>query len=475
MFPNNLPDPNRYAPHERALRTFDENATQPDGTEAEAVFARFRTLVDGDVQAVRQRLFESGPASKDSEDSACRWIAAQHRRLARAAGRVAATFARSAPAGDRTLRMLLVTLNYLGESAKSPSMEGRLHAGLNSTMVLALASGRWAEESTLEIDGASVPCSASSLFFRGALLARFAGGGLTVRQMEIFDAWLWIWAPALRGSQAPLGEGAWRVDLDSVEGLKRGERVGTGPALYLAQAPLETARLSVVASFHCDRVVPEAGPASRFAIDEYVTVLDALEATFRQFRSAAPMRATRREARVPAELHVGLAEVRDKGLAADGICDIPRRVVQVINVSDTGLAFEAVEADCSDVALDDLVSLRVSPSKPVLVGKVVRRLRADASGQVVVGVRIMSRNAKAVRVRPASDDLAALPHITLLHLAGEDDSGLDDSYLSNEADGRRSDLLEATVGGDTFTFRLNHAQERGRGWVRSGFELASTA
>ncbi len=150
-------------------------------------------------------------------------------------------------------------------------------------------------------------------------------------------------------------------------------------------------------------------------------------------------------------------------------------MVNVINESDSGLAFEAGDVDCADIALDDLISLRVSHDDPVLVGRVVRRLNTEAGGRVVVGVRILSRNAKTVRVRPVpGGGIVALPHITLLYLAGEDNSGRDDSYLSNEVDGKRRELLETTAGSNTYTFRLNRAREHGRGWVRSGFEVASS-
>ncbi len=228
MFSSILPDANKYAPHERALRAWDEKGGDGDAAVAEAIFARFRGQVDADVQAVRQRVFEAGLVSRAAEAAACRWIAAQHRRLARGASRVASAFARAAPTGDGTLRMLLLTLNYQGESTKSPFMQARFHAGLNATMVQALATGRWKESATLEIDGVKVHCCASSLFFRAALLARFAGGGLSVRQMEIFDAWLWIWSTHLHGSLEPPGEGAWRVDLDSSEGLQARDPYGRG-------------------------------------------------------------------------------------------------------------------------------------------------------------------------------------------------------------------------------------------------------
>jgi hypothetical protein len=497
------PDAHAYAALERRLQVLSDSVfvATPDAVLRE--FMELRAQVDLDVHALKSRLFGPSLASKEDDKAAGRWIFAQHRRLARVARRMAESFARLAGADEHALRLVALALHYMGESAKGHVRESHYHDGLHALMRIALASGRHREEMQLDVDGRSASCTLASLYFRALLLARLAGGGLTFAQIEILDAWMWIWMPALAGvDDAPEGA-AWRADLDSKLGLRRGARADAGPSLYLPEAPLKAALRAIVKEFHAGRTVPANGDISKLAVEDHIAALDTVRRALRQSRRDPAPRAERHDVRDRAELHVGLAEIMAKGFAVmarsapslallpttgtgtdvartergpdsalDKIYDVARRIVQLINVSDTGVGFEGAEADCAELAVGDVVALRLAPGEPMLLGKVVRRLPAATEGRILIGLQRMSSAAQTVRARQPSAG-AALPELSLLYLPGDDESGRHDAYLVGEATAAERNLLETTAGDEIFTFHFNRVRERGRGWVMAGFEVTA--
>jgi hypothetical protein len=297
-------------------------------------------------------------------------------------------------------------------------------------------------------------------------------------------------------------EGAtWRADLDSDVGLRRGPRVGAGPSLYLPQAPIDAALRAIVNEFHAGRTVPAKGEVSKLAVTDHIAVLDMVRRALRQARRGPLPRAPRHSAQEVVELHVGLAEVMTKGFArtAGGapslgflqaidpgatapravrerdnamgeIYDAPRRMVQLINVSDTGVGLEGEEADCAEVAVGDLVALRLAPGEPLLVAKVVRRPPSAAGGRAVIGMLRMSSAARPVRAfRLSANPLSR--EQSMLYIPGSDADGRRDAYVTSESSGTERTPLETTAGAESFTVRLNRVRDRGRGWVMAGFEV----
>lgn len=495
------PDARAYAAIERRLQALRENAFESTPDAALGEFMELRGQIDAYVDALKRHLFAPSLAAKASDNAAFRWISTQHRRLARVARRMAESLASRAGADDRTLRFVALGLHYMGESVKGDTKDSLHYGGLHALMRIAVASGRHHEEMPLDFGGRSASCTLASLYFRALFLARLAGGDLTFPQIEILDAWMWIWMPALAGVDAAPGGATWRADLDSNEGLRRGARMDAGPSLYLPQAPLAAALRAIVKEFHAGRTVPASGGVSKFAIEDHLAVLDTVRRGLRQARDPAE-RAKRHNAKDVLELHVGLAEVMAKGFAVTGsrapslalqtiatdagvprkqrehdnamgeIYAAARRMVQLINVSDSGVGLEAEEADCAEVAVGDLVALRPAPGEPLLLGKVVRRLPTAAGGRVTIGLRRMSSAAQLVRACQSS----AVPpsrELSLLYIPGDDDSGRHDAYLTTERDAAQRNLLETTVGDDIFTFRFNRVRQRGRGWVMAGIEITA--
>jgi hypothetical protein len=497
-----LPDDRPYRLAEHRFREMPDAAFIAAPHAVLESFMELRVLVDADVHAIKRSLFAASLASRDDDKAASRWISAQHRRLARIGHRAAETFARLPGARVHAFGLLAPALHYMGEAVKGHIKETHFHTALHALMRIALASGRHHEQVQLDRRGRAARCTLTSLYFRALLLARLAGGGLTFAQIEILDAWMWTWMPALSGVDlAPEGV-AYRADLDSNEGLRCGARTGTGPSLYLLRAPLEAVRLAISSEFQRGRTVCAGGDASNFAIADHFAALDAMRRNLRGVRHVSAGRGKRYPASAVVDLHVGLAEVMTTGFTEaaglaqplslqpiaeavpprgsmtgrerehrEGPRDAVRRVVQLIDVSDTGLSLEGEEADCAEVAVDDLVALRIGPAEPLLLAKVVRRLPAATGGRVLLGLLRLSCAAQPVRARRSSD--AALPELSLLYIPGEDEAGRHDAYLTSDAGAAERALFDTAVGEDIFTFRFNRVRERGRGWVMAGFEVTA--
>jgi hypothetical protein len=495
----NAPNDRAYALLERRLRESRDSVFVSTPDAMLRLFTELRARVDTDVQAIKRRLFVPSLASRDDDKAAGRWISAQHRRLARIAHRMAETFARLGM-DDHAFRLFAPALHYMGESVKGHMKESHFHRVLHTLMRVAHSSARHHEEIQFDVGGRVAPCTLTSLYFRALLLARLAGGGLTFPQVEILDAWMWIWMSALAGTDKPPEGVAYRADLDSNEGLQCGARKDAGPSLYLAQAPIEAVRIAIIKEFHCGRTVPARGDIAQFAVEEHFAALDAVRRNLRGIRHESAGRGERSEANDVVELHVGLAEVMVKGFAVTAVpvtlmpmiesgagasrvehesdhatAEVrdTRRIVQLIDVSDTGMSLEGEEADCSEIAVDDLVALRPAPGEPLLLAKVVRRLPAATGGRVVIGLLRLTSAAQPVRARDPSAGAAA-PELLLLYIPGVDDSGRHDAYLTSEESAAGRELFETTVGDDIFTFRFNRVRDSGRGWVMAGFEVTAT-
>jgi hypothetical protein len=209
-------------------------------------------------------------------------------------------------------------------------------------------------------------------------------------------------------------------------------------------------------------------------------------------------RGERRRANDVVELHVGLAEVKSKALEVTrvalallpmidakvpriererdptGVDDSanPRRLVQLVDVSDTGVGLEGDDAECAEVAVGDLVGLRLVAGGPLLLAKVVRRLSAATGGRVAIGLQRLTSAAQPVRARrPTTGE--AFAELSLLYIPGLDDSGRHDAYLTSQGIASARNVFETTVGEHVFTFRFNRIRDGGRGWVMAGFEVTA--
>jgi hypothetical protein len=466
--------------------------------------ARLLAAVHGDIgnaiEAVKSRLLATTLDWVDDQKAEARWIYETSRRFAALSLQITESMRRQSGTEDpRTLEAIALTLHYMGESMKWEIVTGaqvpRDYRALHALMGHLIAAGQLHSPIRLNIGGRARACSLESLYFRALLLARYASGILSCAQIEILDEWIWMWAPILRGvSTAPAGS-ALRSDLDSSEGLRRGPRDGDGPALYLPQAPIEAAFQSLVEHFHAGRIVPEEGITASFRIEEHVAVLDVVRRALRTSMDEPTARAVRRHVNQAVEVHVGITQIEQRGFdqsapppatvslatidgapngqrqrenALGGIYDKARCIVNLANVSDSGLGLEGSHEQCDAMVVGSLVGLRVAPGEPLVIGTVTRNLVAAGHGRVVVGVRQISSDAKMVGVTRCESDA---PEVPMLWIQGDDVSGSRDGYLVSERTYDEGHAYEVRGGENAYSFRFNRVRERGRGWILAGFEV----
>lgn len=502
--------PSRADPREQLARRIAElrdRATLPTG-ETLAMFAGVDTDFNALADHARNRLLGTALAWSEEDRREVAWLRHANDDLARAACALCDSLVKRYGSGDeRTVATMARTLLQMGNVVKwevavtrtAPHDFAKPHAILRAAM----AAGCHREPLSVRLGDRDIECTVEGLYFRALLLARFSSGALNMKQIEILDAWILLWMPALKGVPVAPSPAALRVDLDSADGLRRGARPDTGPSLYLPPRPIEEAYRAVIREFHAGRMVPADGIASTFRIEEHVAVLDMIRRGLRESTHALVTRAERKEANVVVELHVGLAEVmgrgfcphppqpaaltlaardgqridvarleRDRDTAEESMYERRRRMVRVANVSETGFGIEGDQRDCGSIAVGDVVALRLEAGSPLEICKVVRSVPTPVAGRVWIGVRRLSARARPIEVVQPSAQSQRERERTLAFVPGEDESGRHDACLVSERAFADGAPLDAYVGDCVYSFRFNRPRERGRGWVLAGFEIA---
>ena len=437
---------------------------------------------------------------EDREISA--WIYEQHGELGELARRAADVFERRVGADDvRTIRLVGLAFMHWGEAAKwvVGRRERYDYSWMHWLMRMAMGADRHLEQCEVRLDGRGRTATIEGLFFRTLLLDRFGGGNLTRQQIEVLDAWLWEWMPSLKGVSAWPGESVFRADLDGKGGLRQGRRIDAGPTLYLPIAPLEARRQAIIKEFHRGRIVPSAGIAADFRVEEHVAVLEQLRLAFETPQDDNAKRVERHAARgASIEVWLGLSEIVARGLQG-GVRSSPvkltrkesealsdtqrirqiqfsdeyessRRFLHLADVSETGFGIEASEKEAIGIAVGDLVGLRISDEEPCVLGRVVRRVPGP-EGQVVIGVLAISNSPQALTLARTHPQGRPDDQGLFIYVPGSDDSGAQDAFLVPEKLLQEQCSHETAIGEDVFTLQFNRVRRKGRGWALAGFEI----
>ncbi len=484
------------------------NATRAmlsDGSPEEALnaIARLDHELDEGVFKVKADLLGSALCWKPDDRTLSAWIYDQHCEFAELARRGADIFERRLGCDDtRTARLIAMAFVHWGEAAKW--VVGRRqrydYGWMHWLMRMAMAHNRHVEQFEVRLDGRMRTASIEALYFRTLMLDRFAGGNLTRQQIEVLDAWLWEWTCALHAQMVYPGGPTLRADLDGKGGLRHGRRSDDGPCLYLPIAPLEAKRQAIIREFHRGRIVPSVGIAADFRVEEHVAVLEQLHAVFQSKHEDDQPRVKRQPtASAYAEVWVGLSEILARGLKANGAGkpqltlvakgtnlsmdhrvrqvqfadenESSRRVLRLVDVSDTGLGFEATEKESIGIGVGDVVGVRLSDCEPCVLGRVVRRVAGQIEGQVIIGVDTISRMPQAITLartqpqgRPDDEDV-------FIYVPGGEESGAHDAFLVPEKIAIDGNVHDARIGDEVFTLQFNRVRRKGRGWALAGFEI----
>jgi hypothetical protein len=451
-------------------------------------------VLDAGVARIKRELLGSALCWNEDSQQQGQWIYQQHRGVVELALRVVEPMRRH---GHPLLqRLTALTLYHWGESLKwSMARERHEYEPLHDLVLLGMVGDRHREPLSWLADGRGHNTTIEALYFRMLLLDRFTSGSLTRQQVEILDSWLWEWAPVLRGERTPPKGAALRVDLDSNCGLREGRRDGEGASLYLALEPLEAQRRNLIAEFHAGRLVPAHGCAAEFRIEEHICVLDHLARAFRAAEGEAPLRAPRQQANgVRMEVWVGLPEILSRGMGigaetgryralnladpsivqngnATRFGDASRRYLWLVDASASGLGFEALESDAAGIEVGDLLGWRKASGAPIQLGRVTRRMPSSASGQIFIGVQLLTHAAQPLKLSQVVTFDNGQADGTYLFVPGTDESGRHDAFLVSENTYELQSSYRAHVGNDSFMLKFNRVRRKGRGWILAGFEI----
>ncbi len=483
----------RYEKSYKRLAAAQGNLACADFAQA---FLDLEAQLDAGMIEVKTAMLTSGLFSNDDEQALGVWIYRQHAKLAQVGARAIQSCLRD-PGFDtsRTMRLLALTFLHSGEAVKWELMVGRhdrreYRLG-NSLMRMAIEKGRQHETGELVVDGMRRGSSIEQLFLRVHLLDRFTSGNLTRQQIEVLDAWLWEWAPALVATARFPGGVVLRVDLDCDHGLRYGRRGDDRPALYLALAPLEERRKAVIKELHRGRIVPAQGRAAAIRVEAHVAVLQQLRTLFKGGGSEGSPRAARHA--TPAtqvDIVLGLPEIANdvragQGLAAappapkapargvdyGAVYDKPRRLMTSKNASSTGYLLEAAEDDARDISVGDLMGLRIGAGETLVLARVMRRVNELGRG-IQLGVQLLSDASWPIRVA----SLAA-PDGTpeeFIFVPGPDASGRFDSFALPYGVLKDDARYRVKAGAEEYTLAFNRVHRRGRGWALAGFEIMTS-
>ncbi len=458
-------------------------------------FIDLEAQLDAGMIEVKTAMLTSGLFSSDDEQVLGSWIYEQHANLWHLGALVSNICARDTGVEASRIRLLLaLTFLHCGESVKWELMVGRKvrrdYKLAHALMQLAIDQGLHREPNALVVDGLQRSASVEHLYLRAALLDRFTSGNLTRQQIEVLDAWLWEWAPAMVSSARYPGGMALRLDLDSDAGMRYGRRKTEGRSLYLALAPLEECRKAIIQELHHGRVVPTRGRAALIRLESHVAVLIALRQMFAGCGSEGMPRAMRQQvAGTPLDLHVGMAEIaRSLGPGQseplsivpmnapvssqpnlDAVYDRPRRIATLQNASATGFLIELAQKDAANVVVGELVGLRMNAGESALVARVVRRVHDQAASGVQLGLQLLSDPSKPVKLTALKAEGGA--EESFIFVPGPDSSGRFDSFAIPFRALKPDARYEVRAAGNVYSLTFNHVRRRGRGWALAGFEV----
>ncbi|HLX25166.1 MAG TPA: hypothetical protein VKR38_17590 [Usitatibacter sp.] len=492
--------PNARGEFERLRGSVRESLGNTASGDVVRAVEELEEVLDAGVRRLKPGLVGSTLHWDPADRGVSEWIYLQHCALADLARRAADLLERREGAcGMHALRVTALAFLHWGEAAKwIVNRRERLAFGwIHYLMRNAIEGGCNLHPCEVRLDGRQRVASLESLFLRALFLDRFAGGNLSGPQLEVLDAWLWEWMPDLRCTRAWPGDPAFRVDLDGNGGLRRGERTDGGPSLYLPIAPLEARRRALIEEFHRGRIVPSVGVASDLRLEEHIAVLDHLRAAFEAKREKLVERKERRPvAGDPIEVCVGVAEILLRGFggataSSEGLSaakaslsdtqrlrqvqfaseyEASRRILRLVDISDSGYGFEATEKEAANLAVDDLVSLRLARDEGCVLGRVTRRVPGAILGHVTIGIEELSDHPRSITLSRTTAD-GRREDEAFIYVAGSDACGKQDSFIAPEKSLRDMESRDACIAGQRFTLRFNRVRRSGRGWALVGFEI----
>ncbi|MBL8522692.1 MAG: hypothetical protein JNN20_03270 [Betaproteobacteria bacterium] len=461
--------------------------------------------------ALNTTLFRS-----ESERGEYDWIADQFERLA-LIGRQIGERVVDDDAIDRDKRAHVIAYAILltGHDAKWRQIAGRGQGSASQHHALlsrALAAGLSDVIVNVRIEGEAIETTVESLYARALLLDRLASGNLSPRQIEILDNWLAAWMPALMISQDALeGEACLCADLDDTQGLRistlahmRDPRTRGHRHIYLPIAPLLRQLDRAIEYFHQGLIFPGFGLGMAFRIEEHLGVIDYLSREFSLLEHDATEKSARHPVKqgIDVEVYFGMNDIASRAIGVNTVqplavpaardyyfgrqdgrakrfvetsefapFDPSKKVLQVLDVSESGLGLAMSTPEAEHVQVGDLAAIRLDLAMPVLLGMVSRKALLPGGTRHVIGINFISKRAKPLLLEYADDGETARPPASAIYVPGEDESGRGDSIVASESVYRPNNRFQVQIGEDKFAVSLTRIKKQGRGWKMAAFDV----
>jgi hypothetical protein len=476
--------------------------------------------------ALNTTLFRS-----ESERGEYDWIADQFERLALIGRQIGERIVDddSIPR-DKRAHVIAYAILLTGHDAKWRQIAGRGQGSASQHHALlsrALAAGLSDVIVNVRIEGETIETTVESLYARALLLDRLASGNLSARQIEILDNWLAAWMPALMISQDALeNEACLCTDLDEAAGLKTSsiarnrlvhenhERYGqrnlrnlhqrADRQIYLPIAPLLRQLDRAIEYFHQGLIFPGFGLGMTFRIEEHLGVIDYLTREFSLLEHDATEKSARHpvKAGIDVDVYFGMNDIVSRAIGAntvqplvtpaardyyfgrqDGIAkrfvetsefapfDPAKKVLQVLDVSESGLGLAMSAPEAEHVQVGDLAAIRLDLSMPVLLGMVSRKALLPGGSRHVVGINFISKRAKPLMLEYPPEGETLRPPASAIYVPGEDESGRGDSIVASETVYRANNRFQVQIGDDKFVVSLARIKKQGRGWKMAAFDV----
>jgi hypothetical protein len=390
----------------------------------------------------------------------------------------------------RVLEIIAAAVAYWSSAVKWELISGSLEepqrfAPLHALFARAVSLGGAVEPRPLTVNGTRVRVSIEGLYVRALVLRRLSGGHLGRRQIEILDSWVLAWMTAMRlTDEDPAPRPRLVVQGDSDTGLLLEARMHRGPVRFLPLDPLlvELDRASVC--LQQGELFPGRGPAATFRLEEHIALLDSLHLEFTQPGASAARRDRTVAAGLRVPVHVGLAEVIREGFvpvhpAADAhgpraaFEPVLARPVLELGVRDYnlhGLGLLATRAQAATIHRGDLLGVRLDAHTPCVICEVVRKIQPVGASEVLLGTRVVSREALPLRLK-REGAAPGQAEVDALFIPGVDSCGRADSLLVSEAAFQLSGVLVKDDPQGPYRLTLNRSRRKGRGWVLAGLEF----
>lgn len=427
------------------------------------------------------------PLQWEPEDRALAlWIAGCYldfaRIGARAAERLAPTVSTDDPEGELRLHegiaAALVSRGHAqkwhaiaGETARAVSL-ARIHG------LFRLAERRGFARATVDLLHENVHhgMTVEGLYLRVLLLDFLFAGNLSRQQVEVLDAWLWVWTAEYRlTSQPEKGDlGLW-VDVQAEGGVRNSFMPPAGlDVRFVVAGHMDEQIEEVIGGFHAGHIFPGYGVSTTFRIEEHVAVITHLKALLTRMRrtGGAPRVSPRSAVMARVEGFVGLGDIQHRALQPHLDCspDRQRRWFRIKDASEGGVRLVAEEKHWQPIEVGDLVAFACPVRQSMVVGEVVRKLPDAEPGCIDLGVALLTRAPRAVSLS-AAHRVARIPEIDAVYVPGADNCGRNDALLMSEVSLGRFGERMLGAGGKAYQVAVNRVRRQGRGWVLAGFEV----